>query len=201
MQTGGGTKKVPGTRFECLKHGESTKNWRKLESHVEHDEEGAITTVHQRENTLVSQTDCKWSVRVSWKNKGIRGSEEKGFILTVICLNHHGHALIDNPLSIPAHLHSLDEYQTTKNTARKHRIAMIPYSESRRVLEAEEFGLAISARDYYNSVRKMVPDKDKPETIDGLLIALQEAGFVYRCRVEIEEDEEENPISRKLRQI
>jgi len=42
----------------------------------------------------------------------------------------------------------------------------------RRVLEAEEFGLIISARDYYNSVRKMVPDKDKPETIDGLLVAL-----------------------------
>src|SRR5947208_3147411 len=29
VQTGGGTKKVPGTRFECLKHGESTRNWRK----------------------------------------------------------------------------------------------------------------------------------------------------------------------------
>src|SRR5436853_6564005 len=26
VQTGGGTKKWPGTRFECLKHGESTKN-------------------------------------------------------------------------------------------------------------------------------------------------------------------------------
>ena len=47
----------------------------------------------------------------------------------------------------------------------------------------------------------MVPNKNKPETINGLLIALQEAGFVYRCRVEIEEDEEENPISRKLKQI
>jgi len=107
---------------------------------------------------------------------------EKGFVLTVTCLDHHGHTLIDNPLSIPAHLHSLEEYQAAKNTARKHRMAVIPYSESRRrVLEAEEFGLTISARDYYNSVRKMVPDKDKPETIDGLLVALQEAGFVYRC--------------------
>jgi len=47
----------------------------------------------------------------------------------------------------------------------------------------------------------MVPDKDKPKTIDGLLVALQEASFVYRCRIEIEEDEEGNPISRKLKQI
>ena len=78
---------------------------------------------------------------------------------------------------------------------------MIPYSESRRVLEAEEFGLIISAKDYYNSVRKMVPDKDKPETIDSLLVALQEAGFIYRCSVKVEEDKEEKPISRKLKQI
>ena len=65
---------------------------------------------------------------------------------------------------------------------------MILYSESRRVLEAEGFGLTISAKDYYNSVRKMVPDKDKPETIDGLYIASQKAGFIYRCSVEVEKD-------------
>jgi hypothetical protein len=76
---------------------------------------------------------------------------------------------------------------------------VILYSESRRVLKAEEFGLIILARDYYNSVRKMIPDKDKPEIIDGLLIALQEAGFIYRCRVKVEENEEGNPVSRKLR--
>jgi hypothetical protein len=201
VQTGGGTKKAPAARFECSRHGESTRNWRKLENHVECDEEGTITTVRQRENTLVNQTGCKWSARVSWKDIGIRGSGDKGFVLTVIYLDHYGHTLIDNPLSIPAHLRSLDEYQAAKDTARKHRMAVIPYSESRRVLEVEEFGLAISAKDYYNTVRKMVPDKDKPKTIDGLLVALQEAGFVYRCRVEIEEDEEGSPISRKLKQI
>jgi hypothetical protein len=201
VQTGGGTKKVPGARFACSKHGEPTRNWRKLESHVERDEDGTITTVRQREETLVSQTACEWGARVSWKDIGKRGSGEKGFVLTVTCLDHHGHKLIDNPLSIPAHLHSLEEYQAAKSTARKHRMAVIPYSESRRVLEAEEFGLTISARDYYNSVRKMVADRDRPETIDGLLVALQEAGFAYRCGVEVEEDEEGNPISRELRQI
>ena len=45
----------------------------------------------------------------------------------------------------------------------------------------------------------MVPDKDKPKTIDGLLIILQEAGFIYRCRVEIEKDKKENPVGRKLK--
>ena len=110
VRTGGGTKKVPGARFQCSKHGESTKNWRKLENHVKYDEEGTITTVRQRENTLVSQTGCKWSARVSWKDIGKRGSGEKGFVLTIICLNYYGYALIDNPLSIPTHLRSLDEY-------------------------------------------------------------------------------------------
>jgi hypothetical protein len=54
VQTGGGTKNVSGARFECSKHGESTRNLRKLESHVGRDEDGAIITVRQRKDTLVS---------------------------------------------------------------------------------------------------------------------------------------------------
>jgi hypothetical protein len=59
-------------------------------------------------------------------------------------------------------------------TAPKHREAVIPYSERRRVLESEEFSVTISTCRYYNSVRKMSPDKEQPQTIDGLLIALWE---------------------------
>ena len=65
VHTGGGNKKVPGARFQCSKHGESTRNWRKLEGHVERDEDGTITTIRQREDTLVSQTACEWGARVS----------------------------------------------------------------------------------------------------------------------------------------
>ena len=79
---------------------------------------------------------------------------------------------IDNPLSILAYLRSLDEYQVVKDTVRKYRIVIILYFKSRRVLKAEEFGFVISVKDYYNIVRKMVPDKDKPKIIDGLLIIL-----------------------------
>ena len=45
VQTGGDIKKWSGACFECLKHGESTRNWRKLESYVKYDKEGTITTV------------------------------------------------------------------------------------------------------------------------------------------------------------
>ena len=78
VQTGGGTKKVPAARFECSRHGESTRNWRKLESHVERDKEGTITTVRQREDTLVSQTACERGARVSWKDISKRVSGERG---------------------------------------------------------------------------------------------------------------------------
>jgi len=195
--TGGGTRTAPGARFQCTFHGSETKNWRHLEARVERDEEGNITSKRQRESTNVCQLDCQWSVRVNWKDIGKRGSGNKAFILTVKNTDH-SHPLATNPLSFPRHRQALDEWQDLLRTARKHRQAVIPYSESRRVLEAEDFGLTITSREYYNSVRKMVADKDQPQTIDGLLVALQEEGFVYRTRVDIEEDEDGKPIKRKM---
>ena len=119
--------------------------------------------------------------------------------MTVICFNYYGYFFTNNPLLIPAYLYGLDEYQAAISTVRKHRQAVIPYFESRRVLEAEEFGITITARQYYDSVRKMVPDKSKPKTINSLLIALQEAGFIYRTRVKITKDEDSRLISWKLK--
>jgi MULE transposase domain len=198
--TGGGTRVAPGARFECCYHGDTTRNWRHLEDHVEKDEEGKVTSERQREGTTVGQLNCQWSVRVTWKDIGKRGSGNKAFILTVKS-DDHVHSLSTNPLSFPRHRQALDEWQALIQTARKHRQAIIPYSDSRRVLESEEFGVTITAREYYNSVRKMVADKDQPQTIDGLLVALQEEGFVYRTRVEVEEDDDGKPIKRKMVQI
>jgi hypothetical protein len=120
--------------------------------------------------------------------------------MTVVCLDHV-HDLSSNPLSFPRHRQALEEWQALIQTARKHREAVIPYSESRRVLESEEFGITISAREYYNSVRKMIANKDQPQTIDGLLVALQEEGFVYRVRVKVEEDDDGKPVKRKMLQL
>jgi hypothetical protein len=47
----------------------------------------------------------------------------------------------------------------------------------------------------------MIPDKAQPETIEGLLMALQEKGFVYKIRVEVEYNAEDRPVQRKLIQI
>jgi len=87
-QTGGGTRKAPGAHFECGYHGTTTRNWRKLEDHIEKDEKGNITSRRQREGTIVGQLDCHWSVRVTYKDIGKRGSGNKGFVMTVVCLDH-----------------------------------------------------------------------------------------------------------------
>ena len=116
--------------------------------------------------------NCKWAAHIIYKYIGQRGFGIKDFVLTVVCLDYYDHELLANPLSIPSHLRDLAEYQVAITTVRKHRQAVIPYSESRRVLESEKFGITLTARQYYDSVRKMIPNKNKPEIIDGLLIAL-----------------------------
>jgi DNA-binding HxlR family transcriptional regulator len=59
----------------------------------------------------------------------------------------------------------------------------------------------MSAKDYYNTVRKEIPDKAKPKTIVALLRMLEDNGFVYRTRVSVKEDEYGTSIARKLVQL
>jgi MULE transposase domain len=59
----------------------------------------------------------------------------------------------------------------------------------------------VSAKDYYNTVRKEIPDKAKPKTIVALLRMLKDNGFVYRTRVSVKEDEYGTSIARKLVQL
>jgi hypothetical protein len=72
---------------------------------------------------------------------------------------------------------------------------------SRRILEDDEYGLLITQKEYYNHLRNKPADKDKPKTIEALIVALDEARFVYRTRFEIDLDSEGNAISRKLVQL
>jgi hypothetical protein len=64
------------------------------------------------------------------------------------------------------------------------------------VLKAESSGLTLIAREFYNTVRDLAPNRDKPDTINGLLMAFHEAGFMYRTRVKIKKDEEGNPVKK-----
>jgi hypothetical protein len=56
-------------------------------------------------------------------------------------------------------------------------------------------------RDYYNFVRKQLPNKSKLETIVALLRMLEDNEFVYRIRFKVEKDLTGKPIARKLMQF
>jgi hypothetical protein len=135
-------------------HGTATQNTRKLEDRVESDEEGNITSRRQRENTTVSQLGCDWEGYCSFKNLGKRNSGEKGYILTMKCGTHSGYKLADDPIRFRGQLKSSNKYIEAFRQAKKHREQVLPYSDSRRLMEAEDLGVVLSVRDYYNTVRK-----------------------------------------------
>ena len=78
------------------------------------------------------------------------------------------------------------------------RISVVSYSIQRRVLNRDDLGISIDARIYYNLVRNSRGNKDRQETIEELLIALNKAGFYFRTRVEDQLDKLDNIISQKL---
>jgi hypothetical protein len=168
---------------------------------VERDEKGGVVSKRQREATSARQLQCPWSALCSFKDIGKRGTGDKGFVLTVQCEDHQNHQLAEDPFQFPAHLKSSEEYLEAHRQAIKHREQVLPYSVSRRLIDAEDLGVVLSSRDYYNSVRKQLPDKAKPETIVALLRMLEENTFVYTTRFKVEKDLTGKPISRKLVQL
>jgi hypothetical protein len=202
VRHGRGTKALPSYRFKCIFHGDATQNHRKLEDHVERDSEGNITSRCQRDVTNVRQLQCPWSALCSFRSIGKRGSGEKGYVLTMQNATHHGHQLVDDPFTFTAHLKSSEEFQEAQRQAKKHRKQVLPYSISRRLIDAEELGVVLSFRAYYNSARKELPDKSKPQTIMVLLRVLEDQQFVYHIRFKVEVDELTGiPVGRKLIQL
>ncbi len=63
----------------------------------------------------------------------------------------------------------------------------------------EELGIILSSRNYYNIVRKEIPDKSKPKIIIALLYMLEDQKFVYQMYFEVEVDKLTNKkVSCKL---
>jgi hypothetical protein len=206
VRKGGGTPTNPGSGFVCIHHGKETRNYRKLENKVEKDLEDNIVSLRKRDGTLTRQLDCEWEVRCTFKDYPRRGSGIKKWILTLKSKPNfdplaHSHLLVDDPLVFPAHKQSTTEYQEQIVQARVHREKVLPYSDSRRVLEDSEYGLMISPRKYYNQIRKQKFDQNEPRMIDGLVASLQLAGFIFRRRVKEEIDGTGEVVGRKLEQI
>jgi hypothetical protein len=196
-------KPQPVTTFSCIHHGTETKNWRKLPDRVEKDKEGKVIGERKLELSVVRQTGCPWACRVSYKNIGKRGSGQRGYVLTVKDLSHGDtHRLTSNSFIYQRHRERLVEYQVLRAQARAHRVSVLPYSLSRRVLDAvDSTGLSLTRKEYYRIQKISSFDAKNDSTIEGLLYALDDAGFVHRCRIDDTYDEAGQVISRKLVQI
>jgi hypothetical protein len=119
---GGGESKWPGLRLRCKHHGEEIRNTRKLEDNVVKDSKGKITSDGQRGNTVVSQLSCEWAVHCTYKSVGKRGSDEKGWVLS-ITWDSYSHPLRADPLTYISHRQSATEFReqlvNTKPTAKR----------------------------------------------------------------------------------
>jgi len=106
---------------------------------------------------------------------------------------------VENPIAIyPAHKRHLYEFQELLARATAHRNAQIVYSDSRRILESEDFAIHLSSREFYNTVRRQPIDGKNEKSILGLLTELQENNWICKTRSEILSTKQGKVSGRKL---
>jgi hypothetical protein len=198
VREGGGNTRAPSLRLQCIHHGTNTQNTRGLEDRVVRDDEGTIISQRKLDNTSVQQLGCTWKVRCTWKDQH-RGRGDTAWIVNVVN-SVHSHDLRPDPMTYIGHRQATDEYRAQAAVGRHHRTKVIPYSVSRRVLEDEDYGMLLTSKEYYNAVRAQPANKSEDKSIAGLIVTLQEAGFVYRTRVKVTY-EGEVAVARKLVQL
>jgi hypothetical protein len=59
----------------------------------------------------------------------------------------------------------LPKYHQLVTLASKHRESVIPYSQSRQILNSEDLNVFLSAKKYYNLVQNQPMDKGDSESI------------------------------------
>jgi hypothetical protein len=190
--------------FHYIHHGAETRNDRGLEPRVEKDKDGKIISQRQRD-TYYKKKDCLWLCYCSFKAVS-RGTETREWVLTVKQLLHLStdgikHPMHTNPFFYKVHQKATEEYQQLVAAGKQFRIAIIPYSTTRRVLKQEDYGMTLPAKDYYNLIRTPLSQVEETYTVNALLLVLKDYGFIFRCRVELEEDLEGKIMARKLVQV
>jgi hypothetical protein len=190
--------------FYCIHHSAESRNDRGLEPRVLKDEEGKIVSERQRD-TYCKKKDCLW--RCSYLFKAVsRGVGEREWVLTVkelLYLSSDGskHPIYTNPFYYKVHQKATEEYQQLVTVGKRFRTAIVLYSITRRVLEQEDYGMTLPAKDYYNLIRTPLGQVEDTHTVNALLLVLEDNGFIFRCRVELKEDLVGRVIVRKLVQI
>ena len=187
----------PRFEFRCIHHAAHTRNTRQLESHVERDEEDNIITRRQQEYTNINARNCPYLVTLVRKQLIKRGSGIYGLVLSAVH-DTHSHEMAVNPFRYKQHVSSLPGYQPAIELGRSLRSANISYSAAFRVLE--QSGFPLDRHTYYN-IRSRSISAEKDE-FAGLIVALEDAGFEFECRVDEEYNKETNElVDRQLQQI
>jgi MULE transposase domain len=188
----------PRFEFRCIHHSNKTANTRQLEDHVERDENDIITSRRKQENTTINARSCPYLVVLSRKQLGRRGSGLFGLVLGVSD-DTHSHSMAVNPLRYKKeHVKVLPSFLPALELGKSLRSANITYSVALRVLE--QVGFPLDRSTYYN-IRDRTASAGRDE-FAGLVVALEEAGFIFECRMEEEFDSRTNVITdRQLQQL
>lgn len=182
--------------FQCIHYGVSTENWRQLEEHIERNEENEITSRRKRDATNINARNCPYHIYLAFKQIGERGSGEFGLVLD-IKNNTHSHTMTVNPLVYSEHKKALLGYQPALELDRSLRSAHISYSAARRVLE--QAGFPLDQKSYYNLRHQTL--STKKDEFASLVVALENASFIFDCCMKEEIDKNDKIIDTQLQQI
>ena len=188
----------PRFEFRCIHHGDKTANTRQLEEHVERDEEDTIISYRKQEYTTINARSCSYLVILSRKQLGRRGSGVFGLVLGVPH-DTHSHLMAVNLLRYKKeHVRALLSFLPALELGKSLRSANITYSVALRVLE--QVGFPLDRYTYYN-IRDRTASAE-PNEFAALIVALKEAGFVFKCRIEEEINTETGVVTdRQLQQV
>ena len=110
-------------RFGCIHHGNESKNWRKLEEHVQKDPENKKTvSKRQREDTSKKARACYWEMYWSVRSLGKRGSGQSARQLG-ITQDTHSYILALNPFIYKVYQKVTLQYQQAIDLALRHYLA------------------------------------------------------------------------------
>ena len=186
------------SRFSCIHHGGDTKNWRKLEQHVEKDlESGKTVSKHQKEYTSKQTRGCFWEIYWSIRSVEKRDFEQVAEQLD-ISKTTHNHILTFNLIIYKIHQKTTLQYQIVVQFILRHRLAHQSYSAMRRVLESSD--LSIDQKIYYNLMR-IKSLKQSNDSFKNLMLALEKEDFKFSCLMSDELADNNSCKKRTLKQI
>lgn len=130
---------------QCVHHDSESRNYHKLEEHVEKDQAGRIISRRQRETARTQNKNCQWKITGHIHN-------DTRWRIKVKCLDHN-HPPRPDPLSYPYNKRLSKDHQDAIAIARTHLQAGISHGLSNRILSQQ--GLSLSNKEYYNLNRSL----------------------------------------------